>query len=119
MARQIIILDVQKAGDGITQVNCVMWFPIAATNARVPLPSSSFKSDILTGAAAVTTAERQALVDGSVLEVGVSHSFAASDTTAQMQAELVREYTSRATAVAALPPTRQYFGVAYDGTTWA
>lgn len=120
MARQIIILDVQKGGDGITQVNCVMWFPIAAPTARVPLPSNSFRSDVLAGLpSAVTAPERTALVDGSVLEVGVSASFAASTTTAQIQAELVREYASRATAIAALPPTRQFFGIAYDGTAWA
>jgi hypothetical protein len=43
---------------------------------------------------------------------------AASTTTAQIQAELVRRYTDRATAIAAEPPTRQYYGASWDGVSW-
>lgn len=120
MARQIIILDTTKGGDGYTNVNVVQWFPIATQAARVPRTGCRSAASGLAGTAAqITPTEQAALEDGSVREENTTIQFSASTTNAQIKAELVRRYTDRATAIAAEPPTRQYYGVSYDGAAWS
>lgn len=120
MARQIIILETVKGSDGVTNVRTVQWFPIAAPAARVPAPGFRSAAAALAGTSAQITASEQAsLDDGSVREEVVNVQIAASATNAQIKAELVRRYSDRAAAIAAEPPTRQYFGVSYDGAAWS
>jgi hypothetical protein len=118
MARQIIVLETRKAVDGVTNVTGVNWFAIAAANARVPRNGYVSAASGLTGAKAITPAEQTALEDGSVREESFAVQLAASTTNAQIQAELVRRYTDRAAAIAAEPPTRQFYGASWDGSVW-
>lgn len=117
--RQIIVLETRKGGDGVSVVNGFFWFPISNVNARVPRPGFISAGSSLTGAAAITPAEQAALEDGSVREENFAVNFAASTTVAQVKADLVRRYTDRAASVAAEPPTRAFYGLSYDGTSWS
>lgn len=119
MARQIVILETRKAGDGVTRITGFNWFPIALATARVPRPGFVSAGVGLTGGAAITAAEQTALEDGLVREETFSTDFAASTTNAQIKAELVRKFVDRAAAIAAEPPMRQFYGVSYDGSVWS
>lgn len=118
MARQIVVLETRKGGDGITQVNGVMWFPIAATAAR--LPKAGYVSG-LNGLATnpVTAQEQAALEDGSVREEAFAVPYPSTVTLAQVKADLINRYAARATAIAAEPAIRQFYGLTYDGSAWA
>jgi hypothetical protein len=119
LARQIILLETQKAGDGITNVNCVFWITITAPTAQVPKAGFTSAAAQLSGAQAITTTEQASLDSGAMREEVLNVVFSASDTTAQMKAELQRRYTDRVAAVNALPPTRAFYGVSFDGTAWS
>lgn len=118
--RQVIVFETRKAGDGITTVTGVFWFPIAAVNARVPFPGGfGSVAQILTGAKAITPQEQADLDSGAVREEQFSIPLSASNTTAQLQAELQRRWTDRKAALDASPPARQYFGASWDGASWS
>jgi hypothetical protein len=119
MARQITVLESRKASDGVTVVSGAFWFPIAAANARVPKPQ--FVSVLLSVPApnAITVAEQAQLESGEGREESFSVTNAASMTLAQWKADLQRRYTDRATAVAAEPAARVFYGLTYDGAAWS
>ena len=117
--RQVIILDTRKGGDGVTQVSGFHWFPITVATAKVTRPSFVSLGNLFAGAKALTAAEQLALEDGSVREEGFNISYSVSTTTAQIQADLQRRWIDRKAAIDAEPPTRQFYGLAWDGTTWA
>jgi hypothetical protein len=119
MARQIIILETNKAGDGYKSVNTVMWFPIAASNARVPRPGFVSRASSLTGADAITQTEQTALEDGSVREEASQSQYPDTATNNEIKADLVKRFSSRSTAIAAEPATRQFYGVSYNGSAWS
>ena len=119
MARQILLTETAKASDGITVVTGFFWFPIAASNARVPRPAFVSAGVGFTGSALMTAGEQTALEDGSVREERWVKQFSASTTNAQIKAELQRCYVDRTAAVALEPATRQFYGVSFDGTVWS
>lgn len=119
MARQILLTETRKASDGITQVNGFFWYPIAAANAQVPRPGFVSAGIGFTGAALITPAEQASLEDGSVREESFGRVYPASTTNAQIKADLQKYFTDRSAAVALEPPTRQYFGVSFNGTVWS
>ena len=119
MARQIIILETRKSGDGVTQVTGFHWFGILVAAAKVPKPSFVSAGATILGARAITPAEQLALEDGSTREESFAIPYSSSTTTAQIQADLQRRWTDRKAAVDAEPPTRQFFGLAWDGTSWS
>lgn len=119
MARQIIVLESRKSGDGTTSVSGVNWFPIAAADARVPKPGMQSAAKELSGAAVITAGEQTALETGAVREEGFGVLYAASTPLTQIKTDLVRRWTDRAAAIAAEPATRAFFGISYDGTAWS
>lgn len=116
MARQIIVLETVKASDGVVAVNVVQWFPIAAATNRTPRPGAVSRA---ASAITVLPAEQASLEDGSVREEFINVGYPASMTTAAIKADLQKRYTDRATAIAAEPPIRQFYGVTFDGTAWS
>lgn len=118
MARQIVVLETRKGSDGVTQVNGVMWFPIASAAAR--LPRAGFVSGLngLTSNT-ITAPEQAALEDGSVREEPFAVPYPSTVTLAQVKADLINRYGARATAIAAEPAIRQFYGLTYDGSAWA
>ncbi len=119
MARQIIVLDTQPNQGGINQVRAVFWFPISPASAQVPKPSFVSAAAGVTGAGAITPGEQASLESGAVLEEVQTVPYATTTTTAQIKADLIARYGTRASYLAGLQPTRQYFGVYYDGTSWS
>lgn len=119
MARQIIVLDTQPNSGGILQVRAVFWFPISPASAQVPKPSFVSAAAGVTGPSAITTAEQASLDSGAVLEDVQSIPYATSTSTATIKSDLIARYATRAAYLATLAPTRQYFGVFYDGSTWS
>ena len=117
--RQIVILDTKKANDGTTLVSGYHWFPIVIAAAKVPRPSFVSLGNSLTGTKAITPAEQSSLEDGSVREEGFNIAYSVSTPTAQIEGDLQRRWADRKAAVDAEPPTRQFYGLAWDGTTWA
>lgn len=118
MARQIVILETRKGGDGVTSVNGFHWFPIAVAAARVPLSSFVSAGASLTGPKAITAAEQTSLDDGSVREERFSVVYPSNVTVANVQADLQDRWTTRKAAVDAEPATRQFYGRTWDGTSW-
>ena len=116
--RQVVILDTRKV-DGTIQVSGFHWFPIVNTAARVPRPSFVSLGNLFAGAKALTPAEQLALEDGSVREESFSVPYSASTPVTHIQLDLQRRWTDRKAAVDAEPPTRQFYALAWDGTTWA
>jgi hypothetical protein len=118
MARQIVVLETRKGGDGLTSVNGVMWFPIVAAAARLPRAGYVSGLNQLTSPS-LTAQEQAALEDGSVREEPFAVSYPSTVTLAQVKSDLVSRYAARASAIAAEPAIRQFYGLTFDGTTWA
>ena len=116
MARQIIILETNPADGGMVAVRCAMWFPIT-TGQEIPLAgfTSAFKTK---GAIGPTAQETTDLQDGKVVEEVKVLSFPKSFTAAQIRGSLVAAYTDRVAFRATLPNTGQFYGTAWDGTSW-
>jgi hypothetical protein len=119
MPRQITVLESNKAGDGTTSIRGVFWFAMPKDAARVPLPQ--FVSAIIgvNGPTAITADEQAQLETGEVLEERFVITVAASTDLAQVKADLNRRYTDRAAAVTALPDTRAFYGLTFDGSAWS
>lgn len=118
MARQVVILDTRRAGDGTTQVSGFNWFPISVVAARVPLTGFVSAGVGLPSAKALTAAEQTALDDGSVREERFSISYPSNVTVASVQNDLQDRWTTRKAAIDAEPAVRQFYGRTWDGASW-
>lgn len=118
MARQIVILETRKGGDGLIVVSGFNWFPIAATANRVPLTGFVSAGVVLDAAHALTTQEQADLDSGTVREERFSLSYAGTSTVAQIQTDLAKRWTDRKAAIDTEPAARQFFGRSFDGTSW-
>ena len=114
----MLLLETRKGADGFTSVTGFNWFPIAAANAKVPRPSFVSAGAPFLAGKAITSAEQIALEDGSTREKQFTVSYPVSTTNAQIQADLQRRWTDRKAAIDAEPPTRQFYALAWDGTSW-
>ncbi len=115
--RQIIALETNPNTGGTNNVRAVLWFPISLASARVP--KAGFTSAAAGVPGGLTQTELDALADGSVLEEVVSIPYATTTTTAAIKADLIKRWTDRKDYIATVAPTRQFYGVSYDGTTWS
>lgn len=112
-------MDTKKQTDGVHLINGFFWFPITAVNARVPRPGFVSAGAGFTGTSAITQAEQAQLESGELREETFQRQYSNTTTNNQMKTDLVSFYNARATAVLAEPPTRQFYGQFYDGTTWS
>lgn len=97
-------------------VKAVFWFAVANPLARVPKSGASLAADIPGG---LTAGELSSLADGSVLEEPVQVSYSTTTTSTVIKADLVKRYADRGAYLATLSPTRQYYGIYYDGSVWS
>lgn len=118
--RRIIILEtVASAATGEVRVTGVFWFSIAAAAAKVPRPGMVSVAAGLSGAAVITVDEQAALESGDVREEPFTLSYSSSTSAANIKGDLVQRWNDRNAAIAAAPPTRQFFGVSWNGTAWS
>lgn len=111
--KKIIILT-QKPGTGLgdTRYDVVFWFPITATKRVVDNTRISAYKNII-------QSELDALRDGSVLEELFEIQIPSGTTQAQVKSILESRYLSREIAINNLPDPNKFYGVNWDGTTWA
>ena len=113
MARQIIILETRPNTGGLTSISAALWFPIGSLAARVP------RNPAISPVPNVTAAEQTDLESGAVLEEVMTVVYPSGMGTAGIKSDLVNRFSARAAYLATTPPTRQFFGVFYDGTAWS
>lgn len=119
MARQITILDILPGAQGRTVVNGVFWFAIGSATARVPKPGLVSKLAGVTGSNVITTAEQASLESGATLEVAIQESYASSANAAYIETDLAAKWTDQNTYIQGLPATRAFFGLMWNGASWA
>lgn len=111
MARQIIILDTRKLLGVGTELSVAFWYPVPAGQ-EIPFGSS-------TQFRLATQAERDAVAAGQVVEEVIVAPIPAGTTQAQIKTKLIAEYTKRLADFQTRPNPNQFYGLAWDGTTWA
>ena len=112
MAKEIIILDVNRGPGGDLDLRSIFWFPVV-TGREVPRPAAA---SAYTGA---TAAEIALIQSGAVIEEVLEFQVPQGTTPAQVKAELESRYATRAANLAALPNPNQYYGIYWDGTNWS
>ena len=106
MAKQIIVTSYSQNDTSMT-IGCVFWYPITQ-GAKAQASGSTWSG--------ASTAENQAIQNGSVLEEGQSFSFPVSAAVTTIKDVLNKAWTQRNNAIAGIGPA-QYFGVFYDSST--
>lgn len=112
MAKQIIVLDTLPLPGGISQVNVVFWFPVAAgREIAIPGATSKYKG--------ATDVENGAIAAGQVVEEAFQLQSPPGTSTATVKTQLQSAYTNRKAVFDARPNPNQFYGLAWDGTAWA
>lgn len=114
MAKKIIVLP--QSTDGImVSYSVAFWYPITST----PRPQTNGSAWIASGTSlGASTAENQAIQAGTVQEELKGFSFPVGLATAAIEAYLQQYWTNRNAQINGIGGN-QYYGVAFDGTTWA
>jgi hypothetical protein len=112
MAKQIIVLDTLPLPGNISQVNVVFWFPVAAgREIALPGASSVFKN--------ASAAENGEIAAGRVVEEQFQLQSPPGTSAALVKTQLQAAYANRKAIFDAKPNPNQFYGLAWDGTTWA
>ena len=112
MAKQIIVLDTQPLPGNISQVNVVFWFPvIAGREIALPGATSRYKG--------ATDVENGAIASGTVVEEQFQLQSPPGTSAATVKSQLQAAYANRKAIFDARPNPNQFYGLAWDGTTWA
>lgn len=110
--KQIIVLETFPLPGGVSQVNCLFWFPVIPGR-EIPRPGAT------TVFRTASTAEVQAIQQGTVVEEAFQHHVPPSTPQATVQTQLQAIYANRKAAFDAKPNPNQFYGLAWDGAAWA
>lgn len=114
-APRIIILDVQQPNQSQQTIHYLLWLTTVK-----PIPKSGAGSAWIAGAGSVGASPEQiaAMAAGNLIEQGFVYTCPVTLTTAQVQAYLQNDYTTRQAALVANTQPGQYYGSVWDGSGW-
>jgi hypothetical protein len=110
MAKQVIILRVERGPGGDNNVNYLMWLAVAASR-ETPITGA------VSAWAGASTAENTAIAAGQVIEEPYSSQYPTSMTKAQVQAALLAQFNARQAVITARPNPNLFFGVFFDSVS--
>lgn len=108
--KKIIVLNITDSG-GFFSIQVVFWFAVTGT----PVP----KTNAVSAYSKISGPELSQISSGAVIEEQYTFQAPHGSTNLQLQTILSGLYNARAAWLAAQLPSNQYYGVSWDGTTWA
>lgn len=117
MAREIIVLSVQKDARGIV-VSCAFWLTVPAALVRNAPSVSSAVPPSASISWGITATELAALQAGTVRELVMEIALPATTTLAAAQAQIASQFADQQNYLNGLAPASKFAGMSFDGTTW-
>lgn len=115
MARDIIIIQTEKAPEGTITFTCVLWLATPAVLVKADASRTSMAVGIPTNAPSAP--ELQAIKDGTITEQSYTVTAPAGSTAAQVGAVLVNGLNAAQAALNARAPVKDYTGTYHDSST--